>query len=370
MKMILKIILVLIILIPICVYLYMKLPQFGATVTEERMKSFSESPQFKKGRFRNYNFVRADMSFSKLPQLMKESLFSGLDKVPDINLPQVQRRKEEFEITTDDSLRMTWFGHSAYLVEMEGKKIFFDPMLGAAASPIFLAVRRFNQTLPLRAEDLPELDAVVFTHDHYDHLDYSTILKIKDKVKHFYTPLGVGDHLIKWGVSPDKVTQLDWWQNIKIDHLKLICTPTQHFSGRTIKDRDRTLWSSWVLQSQHKNIFFNGDSGYFKGFKEIGDKYGPFDVCFMECGQYHYMWKENHMLPEETAQAFLDLQGEILIPLHWGSFSLAPHDWHDPIERLSAACDSLNIDLITPKIGQTVIHDKDMQVDKWWKTLM
>ncbi len=368
--MLFQIIIGLLIILPICVMLYMKLPQFGAKVTEERIKEFAESPQFKKGRFRNYDFARADMSFSKLPKLIRQSVFSGVNKIPDEDLPQLQRSKQEFAGITDDSLRMTWFGHSAYLVEIEGKKIFFDPMLGPAASPIFFAVRRFNQKLPLRAEDLPELDAVIFTHDHYDHLDYSTILKIKDKVKHFYTPLGVGDHLIKWGVPSDRVTQLDWYQDVKIDHLKLICTPTQHFSGRTFADRDRTLWSSWVLQSEKKNIFFNGDSGYFKGFKEIGDKYGPFDVCFMECGQYHYMWKENHMVPEETAQAFLDLRGQQLIPLHWGSFTLAPHDWYDPIERLSRACDSLDIHLVTPRIGESISYTNRMLSEAWWRDSM
>jgi len=368
--MIFQILIGIIIILPICVLLYMKLPQFGAKVTKARIREFEASPQFKKGRFRNYEFTRADMSFSKLPKLMQQSLFSGVEKVPNRKLPQMQRDKRDFVGVPDDSFRMTWFGHSAYLLEIDGKKILLDPMLGPAASPVFFAVKRFNQTLPLSAEDLPELDAVIFTHDHYDHLDYSTILKIKDKVSHFYTPLGVGDHLIKWGVSPERITQLDWWQDARIAHLTLVCTPTQHFSGRTFADRDRTLWSSWVLQSKDKNLFFNGDSGYFRGFKEIGDRFGPFDVCYMECGQYHYMWKENHMVPEETAQAFLDLQGKQLIPVHWGSFTLAPHDWYDPIERLTKICDSSGIHLVTPKIGETIDFNDRMVSVAWWKENM
>jgi len=367
--MILLYILIVIVLFTIAVLLYMKLPVFGAKVEGDLLTRLEQSPQFINGRFRNRNRKRADMSLSKMPKLIQESNNSKVDKKPRRAIPFLERKKEDFTATYNGKLRITWFGHSAFLLEVDGLKILIDPMLGKAAAPVSFAVRRFHKKVPIQVEDLPEIDAVIFTHDHYDHLDYGTVKKLRNKVKHFYTPLGVGAHLEKWGVDKKKVSELDWWGETTLGHIGLTATPTQHFSGRTFGDRDKTLWCSWVIQTKELNLFFSSDSGYFGGFEQIGNEYGPFDLCFMECGQYHYMWKENHMTPEESAQAFLDLKGEKMIAMHWGAFSLAPHDWRDPIERMVHASKELDIDLITPKIGESVELEIHEPKAYWWRDL-
>jgi len=356
--------------IPILIYvgvrLFLLTPVFGAKSEGESLEKIKLSPQFIKGRFRNFGAKRADMTFSKMPQLIQESNKRKINRKPSHLVTWLKREREDFEQHHNDQLRATWFGHSAILFEMEGLRFAIDPMLGQAASPIPLAVRRFHKSVPLKAQDFPELDAVIYTHDHYDHLDYGTVKKLKNKVKHWYTPLGVAAHLKRWGVKPDNITELDWWEETTLGHLTLTSTPNQHFSGRTFQGRDRTLWCSWVINGKHNKIFFNGDSGYYDGFRIIGEKHGPFDLCFMECGQYHHLWKENHMTPEESVQAFTELGGKKIIPIHWGAFTLAPHSWTDPIERMAHACSQLQLDLITPKIGETVILHKHEPKEKWW----
>ncbi len=244
-------------------------------------------------------------------------------------------------------------------------------MLGPAAAPhVFLGPNRFNKELPIAIEDLPEIDAVIFSHDHYDHLDHPTILKIKDKVGHFYVPLGLGSHLKSWGVSENKITELKWWDEVDFEGLKFVCTPARHFSGRGLTNRNTTLWASWVIQGNHHNIYFSGDGGYWSGFKEIGDKYGPFDLCMMECGAYNEMWHNIHMMPEETAQATLDLQGRLLMPIHWGAFNLSLHDWDDPAKRVSVKAKELGLPLLTPIIGEEVIIPSYIPNNNWWTDMM
>ncbi len=354
-------------LLYILVRLFLLTPVFGAESKGEYAERIKNSPQFIKGRFRNFGAKRADMTFSKMPKLMQESSNSKIERKPKRKINWLQRQRSEFEQNHSDDFRATWLGHSALLIEMEGMRFAIDPMLGQAAAPLPFAVRRFHKSVPLKAEDFPELDAVIYTHDHYDHLDYGSVKKLKHKVKHWYAPLGVGAHLRRWGVDPDAITEVDWWEENTLGHLKLISTSNQHFSGRTFGGRDKTLWCSWVIEGQKNKIYFNGDSGYYDGFRVIGEKYGPFDLCFMECGQYHYMWKENHMTPEESALAFKELKGEKLIPIHWGAFTLAPHSWTDPIERIVYACEQNGIELITPRIGETVVLGKYEPKAKWWE---
>ena len=206
------------------------------------------------------------------------------------------------------------------------------------------------------------------SHDHYDHLDYETIQKLKDKVGVYFTPLGLGNHLIEWGVNKERINELNWWDSIDFDGIKLICTPARHFSGRGLFDRATTLWCSWVIEGKKDNVFFSGDSGYDTHFKEIGEKYGPFDISLMECGQYNEDWKLLHMMPEETVQAALDLKSKLTMPIHWGGFTLAFHDWTDPIERVVNKAKKLNMPITTPKIGEPVIIGKETYpIEKWWK---
>ena len=243
-------------------------------------------------------------------------------------------------------------------------------MLGNAYGPVTFMPKskRFGNSMPVSVKDLPEIDAVLITHDHYDHLDYRTIKQLKGKVEHYFVPLGVASHLISWGVDEKIITELDWWEEVKYKDLTLVSTPAQHFSGRGLMDKFSTLWMSWVIKGKKHNIYFSGDSGYFDGFKQIGKKYGPFDLTMIECGQYSEIWPNLHLFPEYTVQAHLDLRGKVLLPLHWGTLLLSPsHDWDEPLERLFKKAEELDIQLTTPMIGQTILLDSEYSNSKWWR---
>ncbi|AIQ61498.1 MBL fold metallo-hydrolase [Paenibacillus borealis] len=265
--------------------------------------------------------------------------------------------------------RVTWFGHSAVLLEMDGVTLFLDPMLGNAPSPFpFIGGRRYSRQLPLEISLLPQIDAVVLSHDHYDHLDYGTIRKLKDKVGLFIVPLGVGAHLRRWGVSAEKIREHDWGDELAYAGLTFTSAPARHFSGRSLLDRNTTLWCSWVIQGKNTKVFYSGDSGYGPHFAEIGRKYGPFDLTLMECGQYDPRWADIHMLPEQTVEAHLDVRGGLLIPVHWGAFTLSMHDWTDPVERVAAAAAAKGVRLATPRIGETVVAGSaEYPALPWWR---
>ncbi len=223
-------------------------------------------------------------------------------------------------------------------------------------------------TFLLPIEKLPYIDAVVLSHDHYDHLDYESIIKLKDKVGHFYVPLGVSAHLIEWGVDPDKITELDWWKEVNVEGFTFICTPARHFSGRSLFNGFTTLWASWIVRTENSNVFFSGDSGYGPHFKEIGKRYGPFDFVMLECGQYNELWKDIHMMPEQTVQAAIDLNGKLMMPIHWGAFTLAMHPWTDPIIRVTASAHERHVAITTPKIGEPVLLQQPVfPHSEWWK---
>lgn len=362
------VLLALVLAIAIATYLVLKLPQFGKAPDGERLEKIAESSQYNRTKkaFENLGQVEMKMGFSDMIKLLPKFINPGKNKRPEnleISYPPV----EKLGALKDDSVAFTWFGHSAFMLEIGDKIVLLDPMLGPAAAPFSFQVKRFTQALPITAENLPDIDAVVFSHDHYDHLDYPTIQAIKHKVGHFYVPLGLGSHLVHWGVPESKITELDWWQEAKIEEITLTCTPAQHFSGRGLTDRGKTLWSSWVIDTGKKRIFFNGDSGYFSGFKAIGERLGPFDIALVECGQYNELWQEIHMLPEESAQAGLDLNAKQMMPIHWGMFDLALHSWTEPIERVKAKADLLGIPLITPRIGERTILSETISTTTWWK---
>lgn len=279
------------------------------------------------------NQIHTDMSFKPkdIISLMTDYFKIKSKLRPIKDLPIVLSNKDNESLES-----VTWFGHSASLLKIEGKKLLLDPMFGDASSPFPLFnSKRYSGTFSLERDDLQEIDAIIISHNHYDHLNYKSIMQLKDRVKHFYVPTGVAQYLIKWGVSPSKISEHNWWDEITFDNIKLVCAPARHFSGRSMTDRDCSLWCSWLILGQKTKIFFSGDSGYAPHFKEIGDKYGPFDLTLMECGQYDPRWSAIHMLPEETVQAHIDVQGELLLPIHWGAFTLALHEWSDPIERVT-----------------------------------
>ena len=356
-----------IILIVIASTLFLNIsPQFGKSASKQQKEFYALSENFHNGKFTNQHLSPMNVNYWKIiKELTKKAPNRNPNK--DIQVQKIDSLKIENHNT--ETTQLTWFGHSAFLLEMNGKKILIDPMLGKVPAPHpLLGQKRYSKELPIEIEKLPFIDAVILSHDHYDHLDYETIQKLKDKVGRYFVPLGLGNHLIEWGVAKEKINELNWWESVDFYGIKLICTPARHFSGRGLFDRATTLWCSWVIKGKKDNIFFSGDSGYDTHFRVIGEKYGPFDISLMECGQYNEDWKLLHMMPEETLQASLDLKSKLTLPIHWGRFTLAFHDWTDPIERILNKASKLNMPVTTPKIGeQLIVGDTKFPTEKWWK---
>lgn len=280
-------------------------------------------------------------------------------------------KPELLENPKSDDLTVTWLGHSSTLIQMSGLNILIDPMFSEYSSPLqFVGPKRFSE-LPLEIDELTTIDIVLITHDHYDHLDYNTIKKLKDKTKKFIVPLGVEKHLQKWGVTEETITNLAWWEETNINDLKIVCTPAQHYSNRSINDRNNTLWASFVLKNDYYQIFQSGDTGYNRHFKEIYEKYGSFDLVLLDSGQYNNSWKQVHMTPEESVTASIDLHAKVAMPIHWGTFSLAMHPWDDSVERFMNTAKEKELTAITPKIGNTVNYkDYSSYTDyNWWKDI-
>lgn len=343
-------------------------PQFGGTPSASQQKAYAASGHYKDGKFENLVPTSLDLGFTKTVSMMRDFFFNDVaDREPNALLPIDKIDSADVSDRATDIARLTWFGHSACFLEIDGKKILFDPMLGQYAGPLpLLSPKRFNHELPIEIEALPFIDAVIISHDHYDHLDYGSIIKLKDKVGRFYVPLGVGAHLTAWGVKPENIIELNWWEETRHEGFTFIYTPARHFSGRGFT-RNTTLWSSWIVQSATQRFYFSGDSGYGPHFKEIGDQYGPIDFVMMECGQYNELWTDIHMMPEQTVQATLDVKGKLLLPIHWGAFALAMHSWTDPITRVTAEAVIAKLPIATPKIGEPVLLDyKKIPDSKWW----
>jgi len=340
-------------------------PQFGAISKNGSLDRIRNSPNFLNGAFKNIEKTVQNTGFkwSTIPQFFT----NGNNKVPSSELPLIKLASSHFK-NQPQQPRITWFGHSATFVELEGLNIFIDPMLGDVPSPSpILGSKRFQKELPISIDSLPKIDVILISHDHYDHLDYGSILKLKNKVTQFYVPLGIKAHLTSWGIDETKIKEFDWWESIQFKEIEFVSTPARHFSGRGITNRNSTLWCSWVLKSKSSSIFFSGDSGYGKHFKEIGEKYGPFDFSMIECGQYNDQWAQIHMTPEETIKASIDVQSKLTMPIHWGAFKLALHSWNEPIIRATTKAKELNIKFTTPKIGESILLNQDsFPNSSWW----
>ncbi|WP_051305689.1 MBL fold metallo-hydrolase [Desulfogranum mediterraneum] len=309
------------------------------------------------------------MSLGEHLALYWDFFFVKGEKVPAMPLPQERLRTAELLSAQADTLKAAWLGHSTLLINLDGFTLLTDPVFEHKVSP--LGPTRFNRELPLDPLELPEVDVVIISHNHYDHLNRQSIRQLKDRVGCFVVPEGVGPLLARWGVAAERIRELNWWQEFQAHpELTIAATPAQHFSGRGIWDRNQSLWASWVIKTPRHAVFFSGDSGYFPGFKEIGNHYGPFDLAFLECGAYDHRWSRVHMLPEETVQAFIDLRGRVLQPIHWATFNLALHPWYEPVERLTAAAWAERIQLSLPTMGQVVDYDQPLAEELWWLPLL
>ncbi|OOF55863.1 MBL fold metallo-hydrolase [Rodentibacter genomosp. 2] len=264
---------------------------------------------------------------------------------------------------------IAWLGHSSVIFQTGGKKFITDPVF-YYDSPVPFTVEPFAMTNKPVIDDLPEIDVVLISHDHYDHLDYRAIKEIveKGKAKHFVVPLGVKAHLVRWGVAADMITELDWQEQTRVEGIAITFVPARHFSGREMNGQNQTLWGGYVVKSPDLSLYFSADSGYGKHYAEIIAKYAPFDFVMIENGAYDPKWALIHEQPEESVQALKDIQATKAMPIHWGKFDLANHPWKEPIERFLAAAESANFDIATPKIGQ-IFHIEDLPKEKWWEAV-
>lgn len=340
-------------------------PQFGRKPDKLRMEKFASESKFEKGKFRNIKEVPVMLPKS-YGKMIKLSMKKKEGRRPENPLPSV---KPQFDSSLNDTLTsVIWLGHSSVYIKMSGIKILTDPVFSKRASPVsFIGPQSFELEYPFTPEDLPIPDIILISHDHFDHLDYKIIKKHYLDVKLFVVPLGIRDHLEKWGVSPDQIREFDWWQEeIIMDDLTFAATPSQHFSGRQKQDNS-TLWCSWVIQNSNEKIFFSGDSGYDDHFSTIGEKYGPFDLTLMECGAYGKYWPKIHMIPEESVQAGIDVKAKVILPIHWGKFNLAFHPWTEPIERFIKESEAKGLQITTPLIGEEIVLGSEMPTGKWWE---
>jgi L-ascorbate metabolism protein UlaG (beta-lactamase superfamily) len=340
---------------------------FGRLPTGERLARIKASPQYKAGRFSNERFTPDLAEDATMWRVLKAFRQKPATVKPGGPLPAV---KPEMAQLSPGEPALIWFGHSSYYLQIEGLKILVDPVLNGRASPVPGMVKAFAGTDIVRTMEFPRLDYVIISHDHYDHLDYQTVLQLKSKTAHWLTSLGVGAHLEHWGIPTEKITELDWWESAALQNgCTITATPARHFSGRGLK-RAQSLWSSFVLQSSGYRYYLGGDSGWDDHFKEIGARFGPFDMAILECGQYHPYWKHIHMMPEEVADAATQLGAKRLLPVHWAKFNLALHPWDEPIERLLQAAAGSAFRLITPMLGQTVRPESDEHYDQpWWRNI-
>jgi L-ascorbate metabolism protein UlaG (beta-lactamase superfamily) len=335
------------------------------TCTLGKQETAHESPQFRDGKFRNPVRMRQLGLRNALRVMWRMAFNKPSNTVPASALPVHAITREQLLVAPNNSVFR--LGHSTVLLKLDGQFWLTDPVFSERASPLqWLGPKRFHAP-PISIEELPPIKGVILSHDHYDHLDYAAVLALAAKTEHFLTPLGVGDTLVKWGVPAAKVRQLDWWQSAAVGNVRLTATPAQHFSGRSLRDGNQTLWASWVIQAGGQRVFFSGDSGYFDGFKQIGDKFGPFDLTMIETGAYDPQWPDVHMQPEQTMQAHIDLQGELLMPVHNGTFDLAMHAWHEPFDRISALAEERGQRIATPEIGQQLSLQQPGVTGLWWR---
>lgn len=338
---------------------------FGKAPTGNRLNRIHQSAHYRQGGFKNLVdtvLMAEGTSYLKLTY----EFFTNKVMEPQQPLPVV---KTDLKTLKSDGPVLIWFGHSSYFLKIDDFNILIDPVFNEMPSPFqSIGKKAFPMSYEYTVNDMPDqIDLVMITHDHYDHLGYHTIKQLKSRVKMFYTSLGVGAHLEYWGVNADKIVEFDWWEKRTFAHtIEITATPSRHFSGRLFK-RNQTLWSSFVLKAATHKIFIGGDSGYDSTFKIIGEKFGPIDFAILECGQYDKKWPGIHMSPEEAAQASIDLKAKAFIPVHWGKFTLAMHSWNDPADRILKKADELGAVMTTPMIGEPVFLDKPLPLKRWWQ---
>ncbi|MEO7984827.1 MAG: MBL fold metallo-hydrolase [Bacteroidota bacterium] len=335
----------------------------GKLPSGKHLERLKRSPNYKDGAFQNLSPTPMKPAGVSYWKMTKEFFKKHPDTAPPVRLPFV--KTDLSKLDSADPV-IVWFGHSSYLLRIANKNFLVDPVFSGNAAPVSFMVKAFPGSNEYTAEDMPVIDYLILTHDHYDHLDFKTIRQLTKKVKKIYCSLGISSHLKYWGVDEAIITEIDWWQSEQLEEgMQLMAAPARHFSGRGIK-RGQTLWSSFMLKTATCNIYIGGDSGYDEHFKEIGDRYGPFDLAILESGQYNTMWPFIHMMPEETVQAAIDLKAKAMMPVHWGKFRLGMHPWNEPVKRVMAKAKEFSVPVITPQIGEIIVVGSSNQGNSWW----
>jgi len=347
------------------------LDALGAAPAGERLARIRRSPNYRDGAFKNPDATSLASTGSTWTTI-RRWLGGHEQRVPPGPMPIVSLTRADFARPPASGLRATWLGHSTVLVEIDGACIVFDPVWARRASPSSLiGPKRFHEP-PLALDELPPLDAIVASHDHYDHLDRGVVRALARSAAQararFVVPLGVGAHLERWGVAADRITELDWSESTAVGPLTLTATPARHFSGRGLNDRNHTLWASWSVAGPRHRIFHSGDTGPFAGFVDIGAAHGPFDLTFIKIGAYGETWPDIHLTPEQAVDAYAKLRGTLLLPIHWGTFNLAFHAWDEPAERVVAAAVA-GTRLVVPKPGESVEPATARAVEPWWRAV-
>lgn len=336
----------------------------GRRAEGARRERMARSAQWRDGHFENPQPLQNDW-WGSVAAMFDASPHVG----PAEPLPTMPGDRRRFATPPPTGLRVTWLGHSTTLVELDGHRVLTDPVWSERASPLTWVGPQRWYAPPLALEELPPIDAVVISHDHYDHLDYPTLVAMKNWDTTFVVPLGVGAHLASWGVPEARIVELDWWEKTRVRELEIFATPSRHASGRTGLDKDATLWAGFALLGPRHRAYYSGDTGLFPAMKDIGARLGPFDVTMIEVGQYHRAWPDWHIGPEQAVLAHRMLQGRVLLPVHWGRFTLAAHGWTEPIERVLAAAGRTGDTVVVPRPGQSIEPSAPPAFERWWPNL-
>lgn len=358
--------LALIVLFFIATAFTMSQSKFGQAPQGSRLERIMKSPNYRDGAFQNLSITPVMAEDVSYWSVAREMIFGKSKRVsPTDTMPYVKTNLLDINPNVDV---LVWFGHSSYFIQLDGKRILVDPVLSGSASPFSFTIKAFKGSDPYSVDEIPEIDYLFITHDHWDHLDYETVRLLKSKVKKVFCGLGVGQHLESWGYNTTNIVEMDWNDKLALDSGFIInATPARHFSGRTFK-RNQSLWCSFVLQTPTMNIFLGGDGGYDTHFAQIGETFGSIDLAILENGQYNNSWRYIHMMPDEIGKAFTDLKAKRLLAVHSSKFALANHAWDEPLENVSALSKAQGIPLITPIIGEMVyLKDENQQFSEWWK---
>lgn len=359
------IIVILLSIVTVIVIIYMKQPKFGKVASGVRLDFIDKSNNFKDGKFQNVNFTpELSEGYTTFGVMYNQFFNKSPRRTPVDSIPSI--KSNLIDLNFNDNV-LIWFGHSSYFMQIDGKRILVDPVFSGNASPIPNTVKSFKGTDIYTVNDLPQIDYLFISHDHYDHVDYSTLIKLKEKVNKVICGLGVGAHFEHWGYTYDQIIETNWHEEVKLDSgFTSFTAPARHFSGRKFA-RNKTLWQSYVLQSPSLKIYIGGDSGYDTHFKEIGEKHGPIDLAILDNGQYDHAWRAIHMLPEDVIIATQDLKAKRLFPVHSSKFVMANHPWDEPLVKITELNKEHNLSLITPMVGEIVdLNNTNQKFKQWW----